>query len=159
LIFATTPKSRLSPRECTYISSHLHSKRMRVNRTNAQRDVLRNGEESNRISGYALRVFHKLKFAIGGLILIDRDTQSSRRCVRVKGLNTKYQVDKYKKSRRDLRAKGRGCVVLISFLSFSSLTFFFPPRVILQYLFVIGYVCRAKNTRGENDGTSFDMTA
>ncbi|KYM89792.1 hypothetical protein ALC53_02104, partial [Atta colombica] len=53
--------------------------RMRVNRTNAQRDVLRNGEESNRISGYALRMFHKLKFAIGGLILIDRDTQSSRR--------------------------------------------------------------------------------
>ncbi|EGI61883.1 hypothetical protein G5I_09784 [Acromyrmex echinatior] len=53
--------------------------RMRVSRANAQRDVLRNGEESNRISGYALRVFRKLKFTTGGLILIDWDTQSSRR--------------------------------------------------------------------------------
>ncbi|KYN32463.1 hypothetical protein ALC56_13320 [Trachymyrmex septentrionalis] len=39
--------------------------RTRVGRANAQRDVLRNGEESNRISGY--------------LILIDRDTQSSQK--------------------------------------------------------------------------------
>ncbi|KYQ48112.1 hypothetical protein ALC60_12824 [Trachymyrmex zeteki] len=57
----------------------MYGERMRVSRANAQRDVLRNGEESNRISGYALRVFRKLKFANGGLILIDRGTQSSQK--------------------------------------------------------------------------------